>query len=372
MFQGFSRLSKASLVMAFSIFCVSASAEKVIYDTDMGIDDWSAMLVVANHPQIELLGVTSNGVGEGHCADNMVNIPGLLALSNSPDVPFACGDDFPMDGYYAFPAPWRQQADTLSGVPVPKTNRKPTEIDSVELIHQLLSQQNEQVVLLSAGSLTNIAQWLQKYPQDIPKVSRLVMMGGGFDAPGNIIVPGFTGDHPNKKAEWNIYVDAVAADIVFASDLSVEVVGLDLTNQVMVTPEYAKRFKSQVKTQAAEFWDKVLDDNDWFIESEEYYFWDVLAALVVVEPELCQGEMQSVWVEHTKVGAGDKWVDTSMPEVTEAGLPRSHYDPATFGITRIGGDNPKVKICRHTQPQRAFDALIEILNIEKQSGNNAT
>ncbi|GGZ51595.1 nucleoside hydrolase [Paraglaciecola chathamensis] len=369
MFQRISRLSNASLFVVFSIFCSTASAEKVIYDTDMGIDDWSAMLVVANHPEIELLGVTTNGVGEGHCAENMVNIPGLLALSNSADVPFACGDHFPMDGYFVFPAPWRKQADTLSGVPVPTTDHVPTELNSVDLIHQLLSEQDEQVVLLSAGSLTNIAQWLQKYPEDMPKVSRLVMMGGGFDAPGNIIVPGFTGDHPNKKAEWNIYVDAVAADIVFASSLPVEVVGLDLTNQVMVTPEYAKRFKSEVKTPAAEFWDKVLDDNDWFIESNEYYFWDVLAALVVVEPELCQGEMQSVWVEHNKVSSGDKWADTSIPNVTEAGIARSHYDPATFGITRIGGDNPAVKICRHTQPQRAFDALIEILNIQDSSNN---
>ena len=367
MLQRFSRLSNASLAVIFAIFCSSVSAEKVIYDTDMGIDDWSAMLVVANHPDIELLGVTSNGVGEGHCAENMVNIPGLLALSNSPDVPFACGDHYPIDGYFAFPGPWRQQADTLSGVPVPKTNRQPTNMDSVELIHHLLSQQDEQVVLLSAGSLTNIAQWLHKYPEDMPKVSRLVMMGGGFDAPGNIIVPGFTGDHPNKKAEWNIYVDAVAAEQVFASNLAVEVVGLDLTNQVKVTPEYAKRFKSEVRTPAAKFWDKVLDDNDWFIESEEYYFWDVLAALVVVEPELCQGELQSVWVEFSEVKSGGKWTDTSMPKITEAGKTRSHYDPATFGITHIGGNNPAVKICRHTEPQRAFDALIEILNVERQS-----
>lgn len=72
--------------------------------------------------------------------------------------------------------------------------------------------------------------------------------------------------------------------------------------------------------------------------------------------------MQPVWVEYIQVPRGDKWTDTSMPAVTEAGQPRLHYDPATFGITHIGGDNPSVKVCRHTEPQQAFDLLIEIMN----------
>ncbi|MDP5032448.1 MAG: nucleoside hydrolase [Paraglaciecola sp.] len=357
-----------SIIAGFFLLLVfPASAVKVIYDTDMGIDDWSAMLVVANHPDIELLGITSNGAGEGHCEANMRNIPDLLALSMSPDVPFACGYHYPLDGYFAFPEPWRKQADTLSGVAVPPSARQPSKLNAVELLHQLLSQQDEKVVLLTAGSLTNIALWLQKYPQDKPLVSRLVMMGGGFDAPGNIIVPGFTTDHPNKKAEWNIYVDAIAADRVFQSGLAIEVVGLDLTNQVKVTAQYAQRFKAQVKAEAARFWDQVLDDNDWFIESGEYYFWDVLAALVVADPHLCQGDMQPVWVEYQHVEKGDKWTDKNMPPMTESGQPRRHYDPATFGITHIGGDNPPVKICRHTEPQVAFDRLIEILNIEVEA-----
>lgn len=268
MFQPFLSHYASLLVLSLLLFCYPASAVKVIFDTDMGIDDWSAMLVVANHPDIELIGITSNGVGEGHCIANIHTIPSLLALSNSPDMPFACSNNYPMDGYFSFPAPWREQADTLSGVAVPKTNRQPSSSDAVTLLHQLLNQQNEQVVLLTAGSMTNIALWLQKYPDDKDKVSRLVMMGGGFDAPGNIIVPGFTGDHPNNKAEWNIYVDAVAADRVFESGLAIEVVGLDLTNQVKVTAAYAKRFKAAVKTDAAKFWDEVLDDNDWFIESQ--------------------------------------------------------------------------------------------------------
>lgn len=190
---------KTLFILNFLLFCFPASAVNVIFDTDMGIDDWSAMLVVANHPDIEQLGVTSNGVGEGHCADNMQNIPGLLALSTSADVPFACGNHYPIDGYFAFPAPWRHQTNTLSGVAVPKTDRQPTTIDSVELIHQLLSQQTEQVVLLSAGSLTNIVQWLQKYPEDKSKVSSLVMMGGGGLPLVTLLCQALQGITPTRK-----------------------------------------------------------------------------------------------------------------------------------------------------------------------------
>lgn len=82
---------------------------------------------------------------------------------------------------------------------MPKTDRQPTTIDSVELIHQLLSQQTEQVVLLSAGSLTNIAQWLQKYPEDKSKVSSLVMMGGGGLPLVTLLCQALQGITPTRK-----------------------------------------------------------------------------------------------------------------------------------------------------------------------------
>jgi hypothetical protein len=53
--------------------------------------------------------------------------------------------------------------------------------------------------VLATGPLTNVAQWLERYPDDREAVDRLVIMGGTIDAPGNIIVPGFTDDHPNTR-----------------------------------------------------------------------------------------------------------------------------------------------------------------------------
>jgi pyrimidine-specific ribonucleoside hydrolase len=291
----------------------------------------------------------------------MRNIPALLDLTQETDVVIGCGDDYPLDGYFAFPEPWRVQADTLSGVKIPDSKRTVSEDHAVEVIHNVLTKEDEPVTLLATGSLTNIAQWLTKYPQDKNKVSKLVIMGGAFDAPGNIIVPGFTDNHPNTQAEWNIYVDALAADIVVKSGLEIEMVGLDVTNEVKVTTEFAKDFKKRAKTPAAKFWDDVLDDNDWFIDSGEYYFWDVLAALVVIDPEFCQGEMSSITVQYDLADKPTEWAH-SFPTTTTDGQPRKHYDPKTFGVLTASGDNPPAKICRKTDAAKAFELFTTTMN----------
>ena len=105
-------------VCALSALCQASFAEKVIFDTDMAIDDWSALLLLGLNKDVDLLAVTANGVGETHCDAAMKNIPSLLDMTPQKDVVIACGDDYPMDGFFTFPDPWRKQADTLSGVKV--------------------------------------------------------------------------------------------------------------------------------------------------------------------------------------------------------------------------------------------------------------
>ncbi len=362
--RGISLLSISVCLLA-ALSLPAKAATPVIFDTDMAIDDWSALLLLAMHKDIDLLAVTSNGAGETRCGPALRNIPALLDLTPAAkDVAVACGDDYPLDGYFAFPEPWRKQADTLSGVEIPASSRKASSEHAVEVIHKTLKKSKEKVVILATGSLTNIAQWLAKYPDDKEKVARLVIMGGAFDVPGNIIVPGFTDNHPNTDAEWNMFVDPVAAAAVFAAKLPIEVVGLDVTNQVKVTKAFAKQFKESAKTPAAKFWDKVLDDNDWFIDSGEYYFWDVLAAFVVIDPAFCEGEMSPVKVYNDL--ADTPWQPGSLKSIankTHKNEKRKHLLAKTAGVTRVGGNNPKVKICRKTQPKKAFKLFTETLNL---------
>ena len=66
-----------------------ANATAVIFDTDMAIDDWSALLLLGKHPKVDLLAVLANGAGETHCPAAMKNIPALLDLTPQQDVAIA-------------------------------------------------------------------------------------------------------------------------------------------------------------------------------------------------------------------------------------------------------------------------------------------
>ncbi|MBU2926027.1 nucleoside hydrolase [Colwellia sp. 1_MG-2023] len=340
-------------------------AKPVIFDNDMAIDDWAALLFLLQHPQADVVAITISSSGESHCSPGLTNTNSLLDLSkySRDSVLVACGDDEPLDGYAVFPDAWRKDSDTLSGVAVKPSNRKASSEHAIEIIHQAIKEANEPVIIVATGTLTNIAQWIEKYPADMKEVSRLIIMGGNVDAPGNIIVPNFTDGHPNVSAEWNIFIDPLAADKVLASGLPIELVGLDVTNSVRLTAKVASEFKKSVTTPAAQFWDQILDKNDWFIESGEYYFWDTLAAIVAVEPELCEGEMGSFSVEHKATDT--PWLPTSQldfPKKRWDGQDRQHLDAQWAGKLIKSDKYPAIKVCKKTNPSKVFSLFSEVLN----------
>lgn len=339
----------------------------VIFDTDMAIDDWSTLLFLERHEAVDLLAVTLAGSGESHCEPGTKNIISLLELANPESTASSsCGDSWAMDGYFVFPVPWQEDMDILSGVPVPEPIRAVDPRHSVEIIHELVNTAEQPPIILATGPLTNIAQWLLKYPEDMGLIDKLVIMGGSVEAPGNIIVPGFTDGHPNEHAEWNLFVDPLAAKIVFESPLEITMVGLDVTNQVKVTAEFAERFKAEVDNPAAEFWDAVLDKNDWFIASGEYYFWDVLAAIVLVHPDYCVGTQTAIDIGYE--ATDDPWMpssDMTIPDTRWDGQPRQHLNPANAGVTRfaeVTETRPaNTLVCLETKADEAFDLFVETL-----------
>lgn len=350
------------LVCCVLLLTASAQAEPVIFDSDMAIDDWAALLFLQKHPAVELLAVTVSASGEAHCDPGTSNALALLELAKpESQTKVACGDASPLDGYLVFPAAWRKDADTLSGMAVVPAVAKPESVHAVELIHTTLANSAEPVVILATGPLTNLAQWWQRYPEDAAKVSRIVVMGGTVQAPGNIIVAGFTDGHPNHTAEWNFFVDPLAADIVLRSGLKVELVGLDVTNLVRVTAEFAQSFKAQAHTPVAQFWDGVLDKNDWFIASGEYYFWDVLAAITVVDgPRYCRGETAALGVSYsTTTEPYAPSTDLSMPSTRWDGAARQHLDAATAGTVSVLPGSGNVLVCNETDAAAALQSFID-------------
>ncbi|WP_051234527.1 nucleoside hydrolase [Marinimicrobium agarilyticum] len=328
----------------------------MIFDNDMAIDDWAALLYLLHHPEADVKAITISASGESRCEPALRNTLSLLDLPGGvPEIPVACGDDYPLDGYFVFPEPWRKDSDTLSGVELPASKRRASSQHAVEVIHQTLQSAEEDVTIVATGPLTNIAQWLERYPEDAKRVAALIIMGGTVDAPGNIIVPNFTDGHPNTTAEWNIYIDPVAADRVLAADIPTVLVGLDVTNAVRVTEMVAKQFKAVAATDSARFWSQVLDRNDWFIASGEYYFWDTLAALIAVDSSLCQGDKKALGVAIAVTD--DPWWPTSdkvMPARRWDGQARSHLDATSAGTLVENDQYPRVTVCRETNPGTVF------------------
>ncbi len=361
---------RQALILTITLLTTPTWAGKpIIYDTDMAIDDWLALLYLAKHPAVDIVAVTISASGESHCAPGLDNVRNLLALADHPQVPVACGDDYPLDGYFVFPEPWQVDSDTLSGIDLgrwlpERVVGSESDGHAAELIHRVVSFSPQPVTLVAVGPLTNVAQWLERYPDDRGAVAELVMMGGSYEAPGNIIVPLFTKDHPNAVSEWNFFIDPVATrETLEADGLKRVMVGLDVTNRVRLTHAFADDFKARTRGAAAEFVDGVFDRNRWFIDSKEYYFWDVMAALVTAEPGLCHGE--SIPLSAVDTPAGDTpylgTSDPDMPATTTRGTARQHLDAASAGRVVKASAGPATMVCSETDAEAVFEGFTATL-----------
>lgn len=250
----------------------------VIVDTDMSTDDVVALLYVASSPEVDLRAVTVSGTGLTTCPVGARNALRLLALAGRPDVPVACGRDEPLAGPNQFPVEWRSRADSLFGLELPQAARRP-QGTAVELLERVLTLAPRSVTVLSLAPLTDSAALLRARPALARKIARIVAMGGAVDVPGNI-------GPEHEKAEYNIWIDPVAAQEVLAAGVPTTLVPLDATNDVPTTvffSEALRRFHYATPAATAAWELFVQNPSVW---SGGQYFWDPLAAAAVTTPAL--------------------------------------------------------------------------------------
>jgi hypothetical protein len=122
-------------------------------------------------------------------------------------------------------------------------------------------------------------------------VSSIVVMGGALDVPGNVSGEGIG----SSTAEWNMYVDPTAAAEVLASGAPIVLVGLDATNRLPITGDFLELLGANSHTAPARLVDRLIRNNPQ-VYSGQAYFWDPLAAAVVVERTLVATEKAAVSV----------------------------------------------------------------------------
>lgn len=311
------------------------SPRPVVIDTDMAADDWLAILYLLQRPDVDILAITVSGTGEAHCEPGVRNALGLVALAGRDSIRVACGRQTPLQGQHTFPDDWRTSVDNLLGLSLPAGKNVAGDLTAVELLTETLRSATGKVDILTLGPLTNLAEVLQFDPALVEKINMVYVMGGAVHVAGNLRVPG--AGIENDVAEWNVYVDPLAANVVFQSGVPVTMVGLDATNQVPLNTKFYQQMKKSHATPAADFVYQVLTAQKSFIDSGGYYFWDPLTAAILADESLA-------------VFADEKLC------VVEVEGPQS-------GWTRPGEDCPAVRVAVNADGERFESVFLQVLNL---------
>ena len=259
----------------------------IILDVDMGLDDMLAILYLTSHPNVDIRAITVTGTGLAHCDSGVSNAIGLMELNGHKYVPVTCGRETPLAGSHVFPEDWRQDADDAFGVEISHTG-KPSPLSAPELIVNIIQSTSDKISIVAVGPLTNIAQALQTTPEIDSKIEAIYIMGGAVKSDGNVGNSGV--GIQNKYAEWNIYIDPVAANIVFNSGIPITLIPLDATDDVPATRNFYKTLDKNRNTPSASLAYELLTANLDFIDSGGLQFWDSLAATVFTDQSIVSFE----------------------------------------------------------------------------------
>ncbi len=265
----------------------------VIFDTDMAHEDMISALFLLSHPNVDLKAITVAATGEAHCGPGVVNALGLVKVSRHEEIPVTCGREMPLAGNHEFPAEWRQSADNAYGVSIPKGGQ-PSELSAADLIIDIIQNSDEPVTIVAVGPLTNIAEAIQKDPSITSNIEDIFIMGGAVKVAGNVGNSGVGID--NQHAEWNIYIDPVAANIVFDSGAPITLIPLDATRDVPVTHQFYTALGDHLNTPSANFVHEMLTANLDFVDSGGLQFWDTLTSAVFTDESLADFEEKQLRV----------------------------------------------------------------------------
>lgn len=198
---------------------------RIIIDTDPGQDDAVAILLALASPdEIEVVGIVAVA-GNVPLAHTERNARRIVELAGRPDVPVYAGCARPMMRSLVT-AEHVHGRTGLDGVDLPDPQVKLREQHGVDfIVETLIAAEPGSITLCPLGPLTDIAMALVKAPEAAAGIREIVMMGGAYFEVGNI----------TPSAEFNIYVDPEAADVVMKSGVPITMAPLDLTHRVLTT-----------------------------------------------------------------------------------------------------------------------------------------
>ena len=187
---------------------------KFLIDTDTASDDAVALVMALKAPNVhvEAITVVSGNVPLKQATENALYTVQLCGA----DVPVYPGADSPRVRDAAH-ADWFHGADGMGNSNFPLAKLRPQKEHGVDALIRVI-RANAGIELVTLGPLTNVAIALERDPSIAQNVSRCVVMGGNPSCVGNV----------TPAAEYNIWCDPEAAQIVFRSGMKIELVGWQL------------------------------------------------------------------------------------------------------------------------------------------------
>ena len=267
--------------------------KKVIIDCDVGVDDALALILAFHSPELEIKAITGvNGnVPLNQVFENIKKVLSLIQPEKNPLI--ARGAAQPLQGH----APYAHSVHGKTGLGEAEIDPKKGETwwtlfpgPAHELITKIARQYPNELTLIAVGPLTNLALGIQKDLEGMKKLKEVVIMGGTVRTKGNV----------TPYAEFNIYVDPLAAKIGFESGLPITLVPLDVTHQVFLTPRWMEEQVCPLDTPFSNF---VIKATGYDIKSSCFknrgsiFLHDPLAVGLVIEPQLVKTERLPLQVE---------------------------------------------------------------------------
>lgn len=201
--------------------------KRIIIDTDPGIDDAAAILMALGSPELQVEAFTTV-FGNTPVERCTVNALRIAEAANRADIPVFEGIGRPFDFSEPSFAAYIHGEDGLGDVGLPQPSTKPQTRSAVfELVDRIMASPGE-ITLVAIGRLTNVALAISIEPGIAKAVQEIVVMGGAVTVPGNA----------SPVASANLWGDPQAADIVYRSGARIVQVGLDVCNQVEISPKH--------------------------------------------------------------------------------------------------------------------------------------
>jgi purine nucleosidase len=278
------------------------SPHRIIIDTDPGVDDAIAILLALASPEIELLGI-SVVAGNVPLEATLANACKIISLSGYVDVPIYAGAPGPLvrEQVYGKYAHIGVFDDTL----MPPATVRPQEEHAVDFLVRTTRQaaaDNDPITICAIGPMTNLALALVQHRDVARGIRQIISMGGAFTALG----------HRTPWAEYNIYADPHAAQIVYSSGVPVVVMPLDMTFQALITEQHI----SAIRESAGTVGEAIAGLLRRFDRSDIQRFGrpggpihDATTIAWLLEPEMFEGKPANVGVQVSGMTAGYTYAD---------------------------------------------------------------